>query len=292
MDVSATSIGVLFLHFWSYANMMASILTLPDDTRAAVSTDPSRITYLGHATTLIEVDGLRILTDPLLRQRTVHLRRAMRLEGRNRVSSTDIVLISHMHLDHLDLPSLRQLPPGVRVFGPVGSSQVLRRAGLMNIIELKTGESHAVGSIVIEATPANHDGGRPPFGPRGEAIGFLIHGSSSIYFAGDTDLFDEMSTLTADLDVALLPVWGWGPSLGEGHLDPERAANALSRLQPKLAVPIHWGTLCPIGLKWTRPQFLTRPPLEFARAGNEEAPDVNIRVVKPGCSLAIDRPTT
>jgi L-ascorbate metabolism protein UlaG (beta-lactamase superfamily) len=245
----------------------------------------ARVTFLGHATTLIEIDGLKILTDPLLRQRTAHLRRAMRIRNSKLFDTPDVVLISHMHLDHLDLPSLRRLPPGVRVFGPEGSGMVLRRAGLMNVVELRVGERQSVGQVVIEATPANHDGGRPPFGPTGEAIGFLIHGSSSVYFAGDTDLFDEMSSLTPNLDLALLPVWGWGPSLGKGHLDPQRAATALTRIKPDVAIPIHWGTLCPIGLKWTRPRFLTEPPEEFALAASLEAPDVDVRVVNPGGHL-------
>jgi L-ascorbate metabolism protein UlaG (beta-lactamase superfamily) len=242
----------------------------------------ARVTFLGHATTLIQIDGLKILTDPLLRHRTAHLRRTVRIRNSKLFDTPDVVLISHMHLDHLDLPSLRRLPPGVRVLGPEGSGAVLRRAGLLNVVELRVGESHAVGDVVFEATPANHDGGRPPFGPTGQAIGFLVHGSSSVYFAGDTDLFDEMSSLALQLDLALLPVWGWGPSLGEGHLDPNRAATALTRLNPDVAMPIHWGTLCPIGLQWTRPRFLTEPPGEFARAANREAPDVDVRIIKPG----------
>jgi L-ascorbate metabolism protein UlaG (beta-lactamase superfamily) len=208
------------------------------------------------------------------------------------VSSPDIVLISHMHWDHLDIPSLRKLSPGVKVIGPRGSTSVLRRAGLMNVKELAAGQSVTFGSTVIEATPASHDGGRPPFGPRGEAVGYLIHGSSSVYFAGDTDLFDEMSSLIPDLDVALLPIWGWGPSLGTGHLNPQRAAEALAMLKPGLAIPIHWGTLCPIGLKWTRPDFLTRPPLEFLQAAKHEAPGVDVRVVKPGDQLELPPRTT
>jgi L-ascorbate metabolism protein UlaG (beta-lactamase superfamily) len=264
------------------ADPVSSSITHPRDASM-------RVTYLGHATTLIEVDGVRILTDPLLRQRTAHLRRAMRMRRSCNSRVPDIVLISHMHWDHLDLPSLRTLPPGVRVYGPQGSLPVLRRAGLMNVIELQVGESHSIGRIVIEATPANHDGGRPPFGPEGEAIGFLIHGSSSIYFAGDTDLFDEMSTLIPNLDVALLPVWGWGPTLGDGHLDPSRAATALTRLKPSVAVPIHWGTLCPIGLNWTRPEFLTRPPEEFLQAAYRDAPEVDVHIVEPGGRLDISR---
>ncbi len=265
--------------------MISSPAITPVINPVQTQSDLSRITYLGHATTLIEIDGLRILTDPLLRQRTAHLRRAMRIRNSELYIAPDVVLISHMHWDHLDLPSLRRLPAGVRVLGPVGSAQVLRRAGLMNVVELRAGQSHAIGSLVVEATPANHDGGRPPFGPQGDAIGFLMHGSSSVYFAGDTDLFDEMSSMAPDLDVALLPVWGWGPSLGDGHLDPQSAATALTRLRPNIAVPIHWGTLCPIGLKWTRPSFLTQPPREFVRSARRVAPDVDVRVIKPGDQL-------
>jgi L-ascorbate metabolism protein UlaG (beta-lactamase superfamily) len=250
------------------------------------------VTYLGHATTLIEIDGIRVLTDPLLRQRTVHLRRAMRIEGKKRFLDPDVVLISHMHLDHLDLPSLRQLPPEVQVLAPVGSAPVLDRAGLVNVVELRVGESYRFGNVVFEATPANHDGGRPPFGPTGEAIGFLMNGTTSVYFAGDTDLFDEMSNLTSDLDLALIPIWGWGPSLGKGHLDPARAADAIKRLRPRIAVPIHWGTLCPIGMKWTRPSFLTRPPLDFARESRTIAPDVNIRVLNPGGMMKLAHAAT
>jgi L-ascorbate metabolism protein UlaG (beta-lactamase superfamily) len=243
--------------------------------------------YLGHATVLIEVDGVRILTDPLLRRRTAHLRRSSIRDRRLYIRDIDAVLISHMHWDHLDIPSLRLLPLATRVYAPAGARAVLRRAGLINIHEVHIGDVVQVGHVAIDVTPANHDGRRPPFGPDADSIGFLVRGSKSVYFAGDTDLFPEMDSISDDLDVALLPVWGWGPTLGAGHMDPQRAAEALSQLQPRLAVPIHWGTLCPIGLKWTRPRFLTEPPHEFARKAYDVAPDVAIRVVQPGERLNI-----
>jgi phosphoribosyl 1,2-cyclic phosphodiesterase len=101
----------------------------PDESRKSSSVSPSRscVTYLGHATTLIEIDGLRILTDPLLRQRTAHLRRAMRGCQPDQINSPDLVLISHMHWDHLDIPSLRKLSPGVKVIGPRGSGPAPRQ---------------------------------------------------------------------------------------------------------------------------------------------------------------------
>lgn len=247
------------------------------------------LTYLGHATSLLEVDGVRILTDPLLRRRTAYLRRPVIHDERMFVENIDAVLISHMHWDHLDIPSLRMLPLGTRVYAPVGARTVLRRAGLLNIHEVRIGDVIEIGAVEIEVTPANHDGYRPPFGPNGESVGYLLHGSKSIYFAGDTDLFPEMASISDSLDVALLPVWGWGPTLGSGHLDPARAAEALASLQPRLAVPIHWGTLCPIGMKWTRPRFLTEPPREFAREAYHMAPEVRVRVVQPGERLNISR---
>ena len=98
----------------------------------------------------------------------------------------------------------------------------------------------------VEATYAAHDGARPPYPARAPAIGYAILGSRRVYFAGDTDLFPEMEGLVPDLDLALVPIWGWGPTLGRGaHLDPEGAAEAIALLRPKVAVPIHWGTMPP-----------------------------------------------
>jgi L-ascorbate metabolism protein UlaG (beta-lactamase superfamily) len=259
---------------------------------APLSTDSDQssvVTYLGHATVLIEIDGVRILTDPLLRRRTAHLSRPAIEQPRMYVEDIDLILISHMHWDHLDLPSLRMVPGDTPVLAPVGARDVLTRAGLRDITELRPGESRRFGPARVTATPADHDGFRPPFGPYGECVGYLVEGSTSFYFAGDTDLFSEMEAVGKDLDVALLPVWGWGPTLGSGHLDPDSAAEALSRLLPRVAVPIHWGTLCPIGLKWTRPRFLTQPPKDFALTARQVAPDVDVQIIHPGGRLDLNR---
>ena len=97
---------------------------------------------------------------------------------------------------------------------------------------------------------------RPPFGPKAEAVGYVFEqGSESVYFAGDTDMFPAMAEL-AGVDLALLPVWGWGPRLGPGHMDPERAADALGVIRPRATVPIHWGTLWPVGMGRVTPRAL------------------------------------
>ena len=95
-----------------------------------------------------------------------------------------------------------------------------------------------------------------------------------------------MEGLEPELDLALLPVWGWGPRLGPGHLDPERAARAAQLLRPRIAVPIHWGTFYPRGRR--EGNRLTAPPREFAARVAELAPQVTVRVLQPGAALDAD----
>src|SRR4029450_3384653 len=106
------------------------------------------------------------------------------------------------------------------------------------------------GDLRVTATKADHRGFRPPFGPDAPSLGFVLEDRQlRIYFARDTDMFPEMAEL-GDLDVALLPVWGWGPRLGPGHMDPYRAAEAVGLRRPAAAMPIHWGALGPSGMFW------------------------------------------
>jgi L-ascorbate metabolism protein UlaG (beta-lactamase superfamily) len=237
-----------------------------------------RITWLGHATVLLELDGVRLLTDPVLRSRVLHLRRHGTTP--DPPEHVDAVLLSHLHYDHADLPSLRLLGRDVRVLAPRGSGAWLRRAGFRNVEELTAGERTEAGGVEVTAAPARHDNRRRPAGgPRAAPIGFVVGGDRRIYFAGDTDLFDEMAGL-APLDVALLPIAGWGPKLGPGHLDAQRAAHAAATLRPDLVVPIHWGTLRP---RWARPgAWFSDPPHRFAAQVAELAPDVEVRVITPG----------
>lgn len=248
-----------------------------------------RITYIGHATVLIEVDGCRLLTDPVLRGRVAHLRRRAPLAAPEWRKRLDAVLLSHLHLDHFDLPSLRRLGKGTRLLVPRGAGLLLTRQGFTAVEELAPGETATVGTLPIAATGALHFGFRPPFGPTAAAIGFLIGAQRRIYFPGDTDLFPEMADLRADLDTALLPVWGWGPTLGPGHLDPERAAEALRLLRPRLAVPIHWGTLYPLGWERGERAFLTDPPHRFARHAALVAPEVEVTIVPPSGHIDLAR---
>ena len=190
--------------------------------------------------------GTRLLTDPLLRNRLGPLTRRPHLAAET-VAQPDAVLISHLHGDHFDLPTLRRLGAATHLIVPKGAGSFARDKGFENVSELGVGEAEEVGSLTVTAVPATHDGHRSPWGVEAESLGYVVSGSNRVYFAGDTDLFDEMAELAPGLDVALLPVWGWGPKLGPGHLDPRRAAEALRVLAPRIAVPIHWGTFYPRG---------------------------------------------
>lgn len=246
-----------------------------------------RFTWVGHSTALIDLDGTRLLTDPVLRGHLGPLVRHGPPPGPESTEGIDAVLISHLHHDHADLGSLRRLPREVPMLVPPGSRAFFDRHGFDRVSELEPGSSTAVGTLRVSAVEADHEVGRRRHARRSEAIGFLVEGSRSVYFAGDTDVFAGMEGLSPDLDLALLPIWGWGPSVGPGHMDPRRAAEAAALLSPGLAIPIHWGTLYPIGLRHIRPERLYLPPREFLDAMRDLAPQVRTLVLSPGESTEL-----
>jgi L-ascorbate metabolism protein UlaG (beta-lactamase superfamily) len=198
----------------------------------------------------------------------------------------DAVLISHAHHDHLDPPSLRRLSCDCPALVPRGLAGTLRRRGIREVIEMTVGDRVPLGGIVVEAFPALHDGRRYPLGRDLPALGYVLEGPPNVYFAGDTDLFGEMEALAGRIDIAVLPVAGWGPRVGAGHLDPERAARAVALIRPRIAIPIHWGTMSVI---WARGQANSAGPARaFARAAAEVAPEVDVRVIAPGERLPLE----
>lgn len=242
---------------------------------------------------LVELGGVRLLTDPILSGRIAHLRRHGGAVDADSLGALDAVLVSHAHLDHLHAASLHQLAakrPQPTLVIPRGLRRHVAKLGFDEIVELTAGETTEIAGLPLSATRADHDSRRHPFGPPAEALGYLLGGAGrQVYFAGDTDAFPEMATLAEELEVALLPVWGWGPSLGPGHLDPRAAAETLKLLRPRLAIPIHWGTLFPFALDLLRGKapLLSDPPHEFARVAADLAPEVDVQVLQPGEALRL-----
>ena len=254
-------------------------------TRASNGRD--RVVPLGHATVLLDLAGVRLITDPVLRSRVAFLERVV--PGPEIPIGTDAVLISHLHHDHCDPPSVAALldrgSDSAVVVAPRGAGQFLqhrlRRRLRRDVVEVSIGDRIDVGPVIVEAVPAVHDGKRGPWGPRAEALGFLVSvpgADRTVYFAGDTDLFPEMDGLVPSLDLALIPIWGWGPTLGPGHLDPIRAAEAVARLAPSHVVPIHFGTLLPLGLRHlpVGARTLSQPATAFRTAVSERGLPVHL----------------
>jgi L-ascorbate metabolism protein UlaG (beta-lactamase superfamily) len=239
--------------------------------------DAGRLAWFGHSTVLVELDGARVLTDPVLRRRIGHLRRAEAVEP-EAVTPVDGILISHVHWDHLDLPSLEGLGTDTRVVVPRGAAGLLEGRGFTDVVEIGEGGRADVNGLAVYATHAAHSAARWPLGVKAPSLGYLLGDRRRVYFAGDTDLFAGMAGLADRLQVALLPIAGWGPRLPPGHLDAERAATALRMLRPRIAVPIHWGTYRPF---YGHPPP-TAPEDEFARRAAEVVPNVEVRVLEIG----------
>jgi L-ascorbate metabolism protein UlaG (beta-lactamase superfamily) len=245
------------------------------------------LTWVGHATTLIDVDGYRVLTDPLLTKRVAHLRRR-RPPPTADTFDVDLVLLSHVHVDHLHVPSLKRLRPSVRVLTPAGSASLLRKAGFTDVTEIGAGDRIESGPVTVEVVPAAHKRGRGPHSRiSADPVGFIVNGAGRrIYFPGDTDLFDAMADF-GDIDVALLPIWGWGSTLGEGHLNPQRAATATQLIKPELLVPIHWGTYAPEDGRRRLPRWFDAPPTELRTELDAIDELHRLGLVEPGDSFTV-----
>jgi L-ascorbate metabolism protein UlaG (beta-lactamase superfamily) len=251
--------------------------------------------FLGHSTVRMELAGLVVLTDPLLTGGVGPLRRFGPVPTVADYEDVDLVLLSHLHGDHLHLPSLRLLPPGARVVVPCGAGAWLRSKGIPGVEELAPVGELTEGELRVTGVEAAHSGHRwgprSTRGPQARAMGHLLEAPGlRVYASGDTDLFDGMAELP-DVDVALLPVWGWGPSLGPGHLTPARAADAVAVLRPRVAVPVHWGTLAPRGLTALPGNPMTRllvePPHEFAAAVAATGGATRVAVTAPGDDVSL-----
>jgi L-ascorbate metabolism protein UlaG (beta-lactamase superfamily) len=244
-----------------------------------------RLTYVGHATVLVEQAGVRLLTDPVVRSGVAHVRRRVPVPDLEALRDLDAILISHAHADHLDIGSLKRLGHRGPVVAPRGCAGMLARAGLPEVIEMDAGERCVVAGREIEAVPADHDGRRHPLAKRMPALGYVLHGPARVYFAGDTDLFDGMSELAGRVDVALLPIWGWGPRLPDGHLNPESAARATALVRPQIVVPIHWGTLRSVGTR--AGDDPSTPAKTFAANVASVAASTRVRILAPGESMSL-----
>lgn len=250
------------------------------------------VTWWGHSSATAQWADTRLLFDPVLVDSIAHLRRRRGSTPPTEARNADAVLISHLHADHCHLPSLRLLAPGTRVIGPAGLAGFLQRTAAgsrLDLQEVIAGEEVAVGDVTVRALYADHDDRRSPVSRhRAKPLSFLVTDSrpvpSSLWFGGDTALHSGIAQV-APVAVALIPVAGWGPNLGPGHLDAEQAAEAADLLSAAIAIPIHYGTLWPRGMSWLAHEHFLGPEERFATAARAVAPHTVVHILSPGETL-------
>ena len=203
---------------------------------------PAKLTFVGHATVAVELDGAGSSPTPSCEPGSGRFAGTARRFELPALGSLDAVLISHLHRDHADLPSLRRLGD-VPMLVPPGAGRFFERQGFRSVSELAVGQSAQVGAVTVTAIEAVHDGGGGAPATRRRSATCSPAGSGST--SPETPTSSTAWAPCGEVDLALLPIWGWGPSLGPGHMDPERAARAAALIEPRIVVPIHWGTLYP-----------------------------------------------
>lgn len=248
------------------------------------------LTWLGHSTVVIDLDGTRLLTDPLLKRHVGPLRRRFPKPDPDQWRDPDAVLISHTHTDHTELGSLRMLP-GVPVLTAHANARWLRRRHIPGGAGIGHEWAPVASDVGVRLVDAIHHHRPMPHRPNATNGHLIRGGSATVYAVGDTSLYGGMADVPVHLgrrlDVILVPIAGWGPRLSPGHMGPKEAAIACSRTGARYALPVHWGTLHPpIVDKWDR-GWIDRPLEEFIEAMAPLAPETELVRLMPGESWTL-----
>ncbi len=254
------------------------------------------VTWLGHSTVVVEVDGTCLLTDPLLYPHVGLLRRRTQPPRREVWQDADAVLLSHLHHYHADLRSLRLVRRGIPVITEAENVGWLRQHDLAGIAPRPDSwmPVGAEGAVEVTLVPADHHSRPMPHRPNG-ATGHLIRSPSGVvWVAGDTSLYDGIEVVAeraeATIDLAIVPISGWGPRLSPGHMGPGEAAQACAIVGARSALPVHWGTLHPPGLRRFPNGWMDRPADAFVSAVERHAPGCEVLV--PGVGIRQQVPVT
>jgi L-ascorbate metabolism protein UlaG (beta-lactamase superfamily) len=217
----------------------------------ALRTLDASITWVGHASFVLRLGGRYIATDPVFSQRIQGVIPRLVAPGvvPEVLPPIDLVLVSHNHYDHLDLPSLRRIGPEACYVVPLGNGVTLKRAGLPRVVELDWWQSHREGDVEVTLVPARHWSMRAPW-DRNNGLwgGYVVRGpEGSAYHAGDTAFFDGFADIAARcgaIDWAMLPVGAYEPRwfMEPQHMNPDDALRAFEALGARTFIAMHWGT--------------------------------------------------
>jgi L-ascorbate metabolism protein UlaG (beta-lactamase superfamily) len=222
----------------------------PDLSRLAAPPGPgegARLTWIGHATFLVQLDGVSLLTDPILAERVAGVvpRNVPPGIPLDKLPRIDAALVSHSHYDHLDLPTLKRL--GVPIYAGLGLRRLFREEGLF-CTELGWWQTARLGGVEITFVPAQH-WSRRALGESNRTLwgGFVVKGSSAtVYHAGDSAYFPGFREIGRrfHLDAALLPIGAYDPAwfMSPQHMNPEEALEAFQDLGAATFFAMHWGT--------------------------------------------------
>lgn len=245
-------------------------VALAHPTRAGLAGDSAsglRATWLGHSTVYLEIDGIRILTDPVWGKRASPLgwagpsRFYAPLIPLEQVPVPQVVAISHDHYDHLDHSTIRRIKDwDTRFIVPLGVGARLVDWGVpaSSITELDWWESTRLGSLEVTCTPARHASGRGVFDKdRTLWGGFAFRGSRHrVYYSGDTGMFPGLADIGHRLgpfDLTMIEAGAYGQAWPDWHLGPEQAVRAHAMVQGKILLPVHWGLFDLAAHGWTEP---------------------------------------